>query len=132
MSETRALLHVCTTCRAGVEPAGDSPVPGVLLHERLQALLAEQPDMPVRLLPARCLAHCERGCSAAIAMTGKWSTLLGGLGPDHAADLLEYAAIYARSATGVVMPSKRPASLAAAVHGRIPAPLFFQTETQPA
>ena len=53
-------------------------------------------------------------------MPGKWSYLLGGLEAGHATDLLEYAAIYAASANGVVMPSKRPASLGSAVDGRIP------------
>ena len=136
MSETRALLHVCITCRAGVEPpgaggSGERPVPGACLHDRLQALLADRHDAPVRVLGARCLANCEQGCSAAIAMGGKWSYLLGGLGPDHASDLLDYAAVYAASATGVVMPSKRPASLANAVHGRIP-PLPQSETEQPA
>lgn len=121
MTEPRALLHVCTTCRAGVEPAADRPLPGTMLHERLETLLAGRPDAPVRLLEAKCLSNCAQGCSAAIAMPGKWSYLLGGLDLDVAADLLDYAATYAASASGVVMPSKRPASLAAMVHGRIPA-----------
>ncbi len=111
MTDQRAVLHVCTTCRAD---------PGAALHARLAALLAERPDAPVRLLEVKCLSNCDHGCSAAIAMPGKWSYLLGGLDLDRAADLLEYAAIYAASKTGVVMPSRRPASLASMVHGRIP------------
>lgn len=121
MTGMHALLHVCTTCRAGVEPNAEGRVPGAMLHERLGRLLAERPYAPVRLLQARCLSNCGHGCSAAIAMSGKWSYLLGGLDLDRAADLLDYAVIYAASESGVVMPSKRPASLASMVDGRIPA-----------
>ena len=121
MTEARALLHVCTTCRAGQQPADYVDPPGAVLHRRLHALLAERPAAPVCLLEAKCLSNCDRGCSVAIAMPGKWSYLLGGLDVGRAGDLLEYAAIYAASATGAVLPSKRPASLARMVHGRIPA-----------
>ena len=121
MTQARALLHVCTCCRAGRPPVADADLPGAMLHRRLQALLAERSDVPVRLLEAKCLSNCDNGCSAAIAMPGKWSYLLGGLDLDCAADLVEYAAIYAASQNGAVLPSKRPASLARMVHGRIPA-----------
>ena len=121
MTQAPALLHVCTTCRAGQPPADAVDPPGAALHRRLRALLAERPAAPVRLLEAKCLSNCDNGCAAAIAMPGKWSYLLGGLDLDRAADLLEYAAIYAASQTGAVLPSKRPASLARMVHGRIPA-----------
>ena len=121
MTEARALLHVCTTCRAGQPAADGTDPPGAVLHRRLHALLAERPAAPVRLLEAKCLSNCDRGCSAAIAMPGKWSYLLGGLDLDRAADLLEYATIYAASQSGAVLPSKRPASLSRMVHGRIPA-----------
>ena len=113
MSEPATVLHVCTTCRAG---AG--------LHERLAFLLAGRPEAPVsapvRLLGAKCLSNCEHGGSASIAGAGKWSYLLGNLDSSLARDLLDYAATYAASASGVVMPSKRPASLAGMVRGRIP------------
>lgn len=125
MTGTHARLHVCTTCRAGIEPTPGRAVPGEVLHDRLRHLLAERPDAPVVLLEAKCLSNCGHGCAAAIAMPGKWSYLLGGLDLDRAADLLDYAAIYAASPSGVVMPSKRAASLAAMVHGRIP-PLVLE------
>ena len=121
MTQARALLHVCTSCRAGRPPVEDADLPGAVLHRRLQALLAGRTDAPVRLLEAKCLSNCDHGCSAAIAMPGKWSYLLGGLDLDRAADLLEYAAIYAAAPSGAVLPSKRPASLAGMVDGRIPA-----------
>ncbi len=113
-------LHVCITCRAGTTPeAGEAP-PGARLHAALADLLGESPTL--RLAPVACLANCERGCSAAISAAGKWTYLLGGLGPAQAADLLAYAETYAASASGTVLPSRRPASLRHAVLGRVPAP----------
>jgi predicted metal-binding protein len=75
----------------------------------------------VELREVACLSLCDHGCAAAIAMPGKWSYLLGRLDTSLAADLLEYAATYARSATGTVLPSKRAPSLARMVLGRLPA-----------
>ena len=130
MTQARALLHVCTTCRAGTEPIAGIPVPGARLHARLAVLLDERPDAPFGLVEVKCLSNCDHGCAAAIAMPGKWTYLLGRLDLDRAADLLDYAAIYAASPSGVVMPSRRPASLASMVCGRIP-PLNVP-ETAPA
>ena len=53
-------------------------------------------------------------------MPGKWSYLLGGLDAAMADDLMTYAAAYAASRTGLVLPSRRPASLATMVKGRMP------------
>ncbi|TLU73247.1 DUF1636 family protein [Lichenicoccus roseus] len=116
-----AILHVCTTCRAGHEVREGDQAPGARLHAHLRALAQAREDGAVVVLEAKCLSNCAGGCSASIAMPGKWSYLLGGLEIENASDLLDYAAIYAASATGVVMPSRRPASLATMVHGRIPA-----------
>jgi predicted metal-binding protein len=46
---------------------------------------------------------------------------MGELTPEHAADLLTYAAAYAKAKTGVVLPSGRPASLQTSVIARFPA-----------
>jgi predicted metal-binding protein len=110
----RATLHVCTTCRAGrTEP----PWPGRLLHDTLAVM-----PLPagLRLAGVECFANCDRACSAAIMAPGKWSYLLGNLTPRHAADLLVYASAYLASATGTVLPSRRPASLRSMVIGRMP------------
>jgi predicted metal-binding protein len=113
-------LHVCITCRAGQALAEGETPPGALLHAALAGLLGEAASL--RLMPVACLANCARGCSAAISAAGKWTYLLGGLRPAQAADLLAYAALYAASASGTVLPSRRPAALRRAVLGRVPAP----------
>jgi len=75
----------------------------------------------VELREVTCLSLCDHGCAAAISMPGKWSYLLGRLDTSLAGDLLDYAGLYAQSATGTVMPSKRAPSLARMVLGRLPA-----------
>ncbi|WP_338332909.1 DUF1636 domain-containing protein [Acetobacter sp. LMG 32666] len=124
------VLHVCVTCRRG-GPAMDCP-PGAQLLERLQNLLdAERladlaPSATLR--PVACLAACDRGCTAAIAMPERWTWLLGHLGEEKAEDILAFARLYAASAKGTVMPSRRPASLANMVLGRVPATLYNEQE----
>lgn len=121
----RPRLIVCITCRAGRELADGETPSGALLHAELSRLLAPSSGEPaVELREASCMANCECGCSAAIAMPGKWTYVLGHLAPGLAADLLDYAATYAASATGTVMPSRRPATLAKVVIARVP-PLEF-------
>ncbi len=111
-----AILHVCTTCRAGRILGPDDIPPGAILHDRLRDLALD----PDAIRPVTCLAHCERGCAAALTEPGKWSTLLGGLTLDHAPDLLAYLDLFAASASGAVLPSRRAPSLRHAVVGRIP------------
>ncbi len=117
------LLHVCVTCRAGRPLVEGEPVAGQVFYDAVAEALARQASPAVRLLPVKCLAACDHGCTAAIAAPGKWGTLLGRLDPALADDLLLYGAAYAASASGAVLPSRRPASLARIVLGRLPAPI---------
>ncbi len=112
-------LHVCTTCRAGQVLVDADPRPGQIMHDAIAALL--DPQAPaVDLKEVVCLSSCDHGCAAAISAPGKWTYLLGRLEPGMAADLLSYAETYTLSKTGTVLPSRRPASLARVVLGRIP------------
>jgi predicted metal-binding protein len=115
---SRPRLIVCVTCRAGRALAEGETPPGALLHAALAALIAGTETVDLR--EVACMANCERGCSAALAMPHKWTFFLGHLTPEHAADLLTYAAAYAAHATGTIMPSRRPESLRNAVLGRVP------------
>ena len=111
-------LHVCITCRAGLPLTEGVPVAGRLLHD---AIAAHPAAARVDLREVTCLSSCDHGCAAAISMPGKWSYLLGRLDPALTGDLLDYAVVYAVHATGTVLPSKRAASLARMVLGRMPA-----------
>jgi predicted metal-binding protein len=111
-------LHVCVTCRAGLPLEDGQTPPGRFMHAAIAALLNTDPVIALR--EVACLSSCENGCAAAISSPGKWTYLLGRLTPSLAPDLLTYAAAYAAHRTGTVLPSKRPASLARMVLGRIP------------
>ncbi len=114
----KPILHVCTTCRAGAELAeGDTPAG----RHMLDAVAAHPAADAVELREVKCLSVCTTGCAAAIAMPGKWTYLLGRLHPGLAGDLLDYARTYAAHPTGSVLPSRRAASLAQMVVGRLPA-----------
>ena len=116
---TTPTLHICTTCRAGQTLAETDARPGQIMHDAVTTLL--DPAAPaVRVQEVVCLSSCDHGCAAAISMPGKWTYLLGRLEPGMAADLLAYAATYAQHPTGTVLPSRRPASLARVVLGRMP------------
>lgn len=112
-------LAVCVTCRAGQVDDPDAVRPGRRLYEALEARCTGE-DAAATLMPVECLSLCDHGCSAAISAAGKWSYLLGGLTEEMGNDLLTYARAYAVSRTGLVLPSKRPASLATMVRARMP------------
>ncbi|MCW4590558.1 DUF1636 domain-containing protein [Gluconacetobacter entanii] len=121
-SDTPAIhIHVCVTCLRGL-PVG-APPPGRDLHE---AMRERAQGTSVVVHEVRCLAACDRGCTAIVAMPGKWGWLLGHLGPEKADDLMTYLAAYAASRSGSVMPSRRPASLSDMVLGRFPASLLTE------
>jgi predicted metal-binding protein len=121
MAEPRPCLHVCTSCRAGKPLAEGETVPGALLHAAIARHIAEHPA-PFDLHELVCFYACAHGCNAAISMPGKWTYLLGGLTPEQIPDIVDYSAAYAASATGTVMPSRRPASLQSAILARFPGP----------
>jgi predicted metal-binding protein len=121
-------LHVCLSCRrAGPDGADNAEAPpaqpeGRALYEALaEQVAALGEDAPAHIRQTICFANCERGCTASLSSPGKWSYMVGGLGPEHAADLLRYAAAYGASETGVVLRSGRPESLHHAIVARFPA-----------
>lgn len=127
MTEPRAELHVCVTCRAGLPVIEGEPVLGRQLRDEVAAVLGN--TAPVLLRDVVCLGNCAQGCSAAVSQPGKWSYLLGHMTPAHAADLVAYAAAYAASDNGTVWRSGRAASLRDAIVARIPGFGFIQQET---
>ena len=116
------ILHVCTTCQAGLALQPGEPPMGRTLHAAVARALADAGahSPAVELRETSCLANCERGCSAVLSMPGRWTYLLGGLSPALAADLAAYARTYGKSRNGTVMPSRRAASLRDVVMGRAP------------
>ncbi len=130
MTDQRPVLHICTTCRAGEPVTEGTDVPGRRLFEGVAALLAEAgAAAPVSLRPVVCLGNCEQGCSAAVEQAGKWTYLLGRMGPGHAADLIAYGAAFGASENGTVWRSGRAASLRDSIVARVPGYGFTQKET---
>ena len=114
-------IHVCVTCKAGEACEDAAERPGARLRRALAEAATGAGDAGwLAVREVACLASCDHGCAAAISMPGKWSYLLGRLGPPKARDVLAYARTYRASKTGVVLPSRRPAALHDAVLGRMP------------
>jgi predicted metal-binding protein len=113
-------VHVCVTCKADEACEGDAERPGQRFRHALGEARARGDADWLEIREVNCLASCERGCAVAISMAGKWSYLLGRLTAAKADDFLTYARTYRASKTGLVLPSKRPASLHDAVLGRMP------------
>lgn len=113
-------VHVCVTCKADEVCEDDAERPGLKFRRALEAARTGEDAGWLAIQEVNCLASCERGCAAAISMAGKWSYLLGRLSAAKAEDVLTYARTYRASKTGLVLPSKRPASLHDAVLGRMP------------
>ncbi len=114
-------LHVCVTCRAGSSVQEGEAPPGLRLHQHFARALDEGDDHGwIELKEVTCLVSCQRGCAAAVSMPGKWSYLIGHLDESKTADVLSYLRAYRDSASGAVLPSRRPASLRDAVLGRFP------------
>ena len=130
MAAAEVCVHICVTCKAGEACDDDAERPGLTFKRSLEAARAAgEDDDWLDLREVSCLASCERGCAAAISMPGKWSYLLGHLGAQKTHDVLAYARTYRASKTGLVLPSKRPASLHDAVLGRMPSLVPAPEET---
>lgn len=100
-----AILHICTTCRAGQPVTEDDPCPGEWLH---RAVLAQTLPSGVTVRPVRCLATCDQGCSVALSKPGCWSYVYGHMSQSDAAEILRGAALYAASPDGLVPWRDRP------------------------
>jgi predicted metal-binding protein len=100
-----ATLHVCTTCkRAGEDPSQELR-PGAQLH----AALAHLPlPAGVTIRPVECLSACTQGCAVALSVPGKWSYVYGRLSPADAAAIIDGAALYAASQSGLPPWRERP------------------------
>jgi predicted metal-binding protein len=113
--------HVRVICKAGADCRRTAERPGLAFRRALDAAVAGGRDSGwLAIGGVSSLALCDHGCSAAISTPGKWSYLLARLGEAKAADLIAFARSYYASRTGVVLPSRRPASLHDALLGRIP------------
>lgn len=112
-----AVLHVCTTCRAGQPVAEGEACPGRALHDALVG--AALPD-GVTLRPVECLSACDHGCALALSKPGGWSYVYGRMTAADAPEILRGAALFAATDDGIVPWRDRPVIFRKQTLARIP------------
>ena len=117
-------IFVCITCRRAGDPE-EGVRPGLLLA-RETARAADGSGVTVKQI--RCLANCNRACSAAIRRDGAWTYVFGGLEPGRdAGALIDGAKLFARAADGLMPWRGRPDILKRGLIARVP-PIDFVEE----
>ena len=126
-ADTAMTIYVCITCRRAGDPE-DGMRPGLLLA-RETARAAEGCGVAVKQI--RCLANCNRACSAAIRRDGAWTYVFGGLAPGcDGAALIEGARLFARAADGLMPWRGRPDILKRGLIARVPPIDFVEEDTE--
>jgi predicted metal-binding protein len=120
------MIYVCITCRRLGDPE-DGARPGLALARETQRV-ADGSGVAVRQI--RCLANCNRACSAAIRRDGAWTYVFGGLEPERDAPaLIEGARLFASAADGLMPWRGRPEILKRGLIARVP-PIDFEEESE--
>jgi predicted metal-binding protein len=116
-------LTVCVIC-TDTSSGGEAGIgAGEQLHRQLCDALAGHPARDcIEIQPYRCLMACSEGCLVSVAQPGKMQYLLARLSAtaEKSAELLDFAALYVESPTGIVPNHLWPGGLALHFHGRIP------------
>lgn len=112
-----AVLHVCTTCRAGQPVTEGEACAGRRLHD---ALVAEGAPAGVTIRAAECLSACDHGCNIALSQPGAWSYVYGRLTLDDIPEILRGAGLYAGTSDGIVPWRERPVIFRKQSLARIP------------
>ena len=125
-ANTSMTIYVCITCRRAGDPE-DGVRPGLLLA-RATARAAEGTGVSVRQV--RCLANCDRACSAAIRRDGAWTYVFGTLEPERdATALIDGARLFARATDGIMPWRGRPDILKRGLIARVP-PIDFEEDAE--
>jgi predicted metal-binding protein len=119
-------IYVCITCRRPGDP--EAVQPGLALA-RETAREASGSGVSVRQI--RCLANCNRACSAAIRRDGAWTYVFGGLEPGRDAEaLIEGAKLFAYAEDGLMPWRGRPEILKRGLIARVPPIDFVEEDTE--
>lgn len=122
----KTVIYVCTTCRRLDDPE-DHPRSGAALAA---ATTRAAQDTGIRIQPLRCLANCQRGCSAIVRRPDAWAYVFGNLDPDRDAEaLVQGAQLLAHSIDGLLPWRGRPEVLKRNMMARVP-PLDFQEQSK--
>lgn len=122
MSDERAVLSICMTCRDGRETEtgtrGGSRL-AVAIHSRIGGLAAAG----VALRGVKCMSQCKRPCIVSISQNDKFTYVFGDLDPDeagHTEALIELVERYNKAPEGFLERRDRPERLRANILGRFP------------
>lgn len=116
-------MYVCRSCVwSEAEREIDGKRQGTFLVEAIEARRTEQGAGPVAMRVVFCLGGCRSPCNVAYRSPGKTALRFNRLTPDDAQALIDFANIYAASATGEVPPEARPAALRENLIVRVPPP----------
>lgn len=107
-------ITICASCRG--DPDGEPQ--GRVLADRLRALVGEAAE--VRTVD--CMIVCGTPVTVSFRAAGKAAYLFAGVDPDtQAAELAEFARLYAGAADGVIDDARSCGQLRFCLIGRIPA-----------
>lgn len=117
---SRAKVFVCVSCRPRQgEGEADNNTPGSLFLEGVRTHLDD--SLGIEVLPADCLAACERACTIAFAGSGKWTYVVGDIDyAKHRDEVVAAAVAYANSSSGIIPMIDRPPTFRRGVIARIP------------
>ena len=116
-------MYVCRSCVwSEAEREIDGKRQGTFLVEAMEARRAEQGAGAVAMRVVFCLGGCRSPCNVAYRCPGKTALRFNRLTPDDAQALIDFAHIYAASATGDIPPEARPAALRENLIVRVPPP----------
>ncbi len=116
-------MYVCRSCVwSEAEREIDGKRQGTFLAEAIEARLAEAGENGVAMRVVFCLGGCRHPCNVAYRCPGKTALRFNRLTPDDAQALIEFAHVYAASATGEVPPETRSAALRGNLIVRVPPP----------
>jgi predicted metal-binding protein len=116
----RTTLTICRTCRPEDAAAADVPPGAELGRAAAQTIARRGLGDRIEARAIACLSACSRACSAAVAAPGKFSYVIGELGPADAEALVTFALRHAESADGIPPWRERPEKIRKNTLARVP------------
>ena len=119
----KTVLTVCATCADTSKPGEAGLGGGGKLRSLLQTQLVDHPFRDrIEISSIRCLMGCTRGCVITVSGRGKMQYILGDLSPELrlVEQVLDFAALYDTSVTGVTANHEWPPLMAIHFLARIP------------
>ena len=122
MSDKRAVLSICMTCRDGRE-AETGTRSGSRLAEAIYARIDALNAAGVTLRGVKCMSQCKRPCIVSLSQNDKFTYVFGDLAPNktaHTDAFLELVERYNNAPEGFLERKDRPELLQANILGRFP------------